>query len=542
MDAEDLAEYRRLETRQEYSDVQGSDALVDLATGSVGGRAGPSTLSTGSSTSRGEAMMQRMGWKPGQGIGPLVSSVRRRELVHMLERMHLAPRGVYAAHDDEEAKKHKFPPPDTQPFRVCDADRPPPKLSTRANALDDALRHFHASRQSADSDDDDVYGAGVESTLSEKETLMLGAAQPQEAPKSDDLSRGGQAMPPGFVPAREAMLAAPMAPLPTVPADWQPDPSRVWTLHPLEQGKQPTKPSERGAMLGEAKHPGPPPVISAYLLEKAKARQQTNAPSEPTLTRLTIHALDGETARRALASFRPTGADPAKDARYRAYLQSFLGTATYQPPEDTLKGQQDEVDEFFQSASRHRPVHGEMANRFTSSTFLHEEKEGIEAPKEAELDAVPEAVLAARRGEFGPRTRAVEKFDPPRLLCKRMGVEYPHPEQPDGSDDEANADADADADANDTGAFSAPTALESDTPGIAFIPVSDELESAMERDMQEPRPSMDLFKAVFENESDDEPEPPVHKRIPKKKKRERAGPLTFSMDDEDVPVKRVVRK
>ena len=476
MDAEDLAEYG-IQTRDAYASTheEPADPFMRMA------------VPEASVSRMGQSLLQRMGWKPGQGIGPLVTYDQRRYLDRLLARLHLAPRGTLD--DDDEARRHKFPPPDTQPLR--------PPAPARANALQAALDRYHAPAIGAaglDSDEEDhVYG--------EAPPTVLGDVPPPAAARTSAAPHEGRAtwsdgrpLPPGFVlaPPVSGPAAAVAWPQVDVPPDWTPDPRRVWTADEPQDAKGPLGAEDRRAMLGEAQHPGPPPALSAYL---------------PGRARLVVHALDRATAQRALAAFRPTGADRAKDERYRAYVCSFLDGPAYVPPNVPRAAQQDEVDEFFQSACRHRPVHGDMAHRFTTGSSL--DSTLTEAP------AVPDAVQYARRGEFGPHTRHVERFDPPQLLCKRHGVPYPHPEK-DGEE--------------------IPEELASPSPPSSPV----ELPEA-EVEPIPPRPPKDLFQAVFGDEEEEDDPAPVtttmptapHTKRPQKKRQRRMGPLTFRMDDDD---------
>lgn len=641
MDAEDLAEYRQLQTTSEYADQgpETNDPFLRLLSNSS------SHLQAGSSQ-KGQAIMQLMGWKPGQGIGPLVSGDRRAQLIDLLERMHLASPSLLqtkhaAPHD--EARRYKFPPPDTHMYE-------PPKdrrqslgvesSSSRSDALQLALQQYHRAQgqqrrpqigaAGMDSDDEDhVYAPGPsmhDSTLAYTEQDSVTLVEDTEPPTPVTPAKthtpavsgsvtwhDGRPLPPGFVLAKEPLPTERIWNPPPVPSNWVPDPHRVWLSKRSDPSNasntsRPSNANDRRAILGEAPPPGPPPMITEYIKVKAPSSDTSHLESPAARVtspkQLKIHPLDPVTARRALAAFRGTGKDPRKDQRYRAYVASFLEGPVYLPPKGVaLDAQQDEVDEFYQTACRHRPVHGDMAHRFTSSTFLQDESIGVQgglqhaselqnhAQKHASqaLESVPQtmeseppsaAVRAARNGEFGALTRHIGVFYPPHLLCKRHGVPDPHPERDADSDDLDPTDL---PDSNDrlsnvpgaTGTSSSwsstttsttltPMSSEvDDTPGIAFAPMSQELETAMEREMQASRPPMDLFKAIFQSDDDDDDNVEddrsdrnknsdsagmrsrqsettthvtfTHKRAasgPKKKKRERTGPLTFSMEDD----------
>lgn len=331
---------------------------------------------------------------------------------------------------------------------------------------------------------------------------------------------------------------------PNVPADWSPDPRRVWSQR--KESNAPAKPqdaAERGRLLGEAKLPGPPPMIAAYLGEQAAKRLQAQAAraEAPKSRPLTVHPLEPETAVRALEAFVPVGSDSEKHARYKAYLQAYIHQSSYAPP-DGIDNIQEELDEFFETAQRCRPMQGAMANRFTSSTVLQADTPGLggflsreAAQPKAEarmenLTPLTPAQEAARAGEFGAQTRTVQLWNPPRLLCKRLGAEPPHPDYQENEMEQIMQKFGAEPEV--------PVPESEPAPDFVFAPMNEETEQANDAALTEERPSLDLFKAVFE--SDDEKEEPTAvplKRKPdptkpkKKSKDRRVGPLTFDPDD-----------
>lgn len=571
MDDEDLAEWRAdrpLQMTEAYAGPSNA-ATEDPLLAALAPPPPTGTLAPGSaSVHMGQQLLQKMGWKPGQGIGPLMTYERRTQIVQLLTQLHLAPPHT-PSEAPPSARSRKCPPPDTQtPTLSPRSDRQGLGFvgQSRSQALQDTLAHFHAQRRShvgatgLDSDDEDhVYATAPsihESTLArpDTETLVLGeerAAVP-DVPTAQATWHDGRPLPAGFVRSTEMLPPEPQWPAPPVASDWQPDPRRVWDATPTEtkQPVRPTSAADRGAILGEAQHPGPPPAISQFLQAKAQAR--LGAGAKPVHT-LTVHRIDAETAGRALAAFRPTGAEPEKEARYRTYLRSFEKGSTYAPntPGLPLAEAQQELDDFFESASRHRPVHGDMAARFTTSTIVQESlpvagglqsaaalraaaAETAPATSSAPAPARSAAQEAARNETFGALTRNVVPFHPPRLLCKRLHVPYPHP---DGPAREATA-GDADA--------LLPTQSHNDSVEASseymFAEPSEEQVSARERELQEARPPRDLFKAVFESDDEDEddaPEPSQSLRpafakrkapaAPKKKKAKRLGPLTFDL-------------
>lgn len=566
MDEEDLADLRRA------TDVRTRDAY---APGAAPGDHDPllgvllpqeHDAVRASGAGMGQQLLRRMGWKPGHGIGPLVSHARREQLAALAQDMHAGPSGHTASkasqtrgtNEHDEAKRHLYPPPDT-PMLPVSSNRERRGLGASPSggrSLDRLLSEYHAKDARLEAEAATDAGTGA-------------------------VWHDGRALPNGYVLASQTEQPAeewhtPPAP----PAGWTPDPRRVWTQFPHTAPAQaPQRAEERRTILGEAPQPGPPPVVSNYLSAKAQERlraAKANAPAsaapgaatdappaEPTAVR--VPSLDPETARRALQGFT-SGADPAKDARYRAYLKQAERNDPEPPapaPGQSAAELQAELDEFHQTASIFRPVSGAMANRFTTAST------GGSATRDApRLPEISPAQRAAREEKFGPLTRSETPFRPPRLLCKRLGV--PPPQH-----DEDEAPEAPEEDAAFAQAFArfgaAPPGREAEPPGgVSAAAVSTEAEeqAALREDaaLHEERPPLDLFRAVFAGEESDEeiesgsatqqdasvPHVQFQRRRkaedaavsgvkPKAKRKERrVGPLTFDLDEEDsaaVPVR-----
>lgn len=576
MDEEDLAEWRAdrpLQMNEAYAGPSRALPADPLLAALAPTPSQADTLAPGSaSVHMGEQLLQKMGWKPGQGIGPLISYERRSQIVQLLTQLHLAPPQA-TSEAPPSARTLRCAPPDTQvPILPPRSERQGVGFvgDSRSQSLQDALARFHA--QSApqvgasglDSDDEEyVYATGPsihESTLARPttDTMVLGEERTAvpETPATQATWHDGRPLPTGFVRSPEMLPPEPQWPAPPVPSDWRPDPRRVWDAYreaPATAPARPASAADRGAILGEAQHPGPPPAIAKFLHAKAQARREAEA---GPVTSITVHRIDAETARRALAAFRPTGAEPGKEARYRQYLECFQQGTTYTPPSQALAlpDAQQELDEFFESASRHRPVHGDMAARFTTSTTVQESlpvlgglqsaaalraAAAVVAPNDtstAPAPALSAAQAAARSESFGPLTRNVVPFYPPRLLCKRLGVPNPYPHGPEHEAPTNEADNSSPAQ---------PRGGMDETPSdYVFAEPSEEQAAAHERELQEARPPRDLFKAVFESDEEDEavdvPETAqalrtsfTKRKAPtaaKKKKAQRTGPLTFDLD------------
>ncbi|KAG8683094.1 hypothetical protein FRC09_016297, partial [Ceratobasidium sp. 395] len=327
MDDEDLAELRD------------SQKLVDTTEPSLPSL-GPSdandissalqSLTLPASDSPGAKLLRKMGWKPGQGIGPRISYARRRQQD--------IDAGVVkgGAPEDSEAGKHLFAPRDT------------PVLLFRAKENAHGLGHVGPVRlggetavgrkekegpnisagfglgalNEADDDDIDVYDPGA--LTSSRTTRMaydevddadadghsrrrpLTLSNQSLAQTSTTSQKGGRFSGPtgnfndgrpvlaGFTLSEAPVGQDEWFPLPEVPSGWVPDPRRVWEK--LSSGEQPEKEAEkgeegrvqdgkggwrkaptaqeRGAQLGEATQPQPKKSVFDYLSQKDRDRLQ----------------------------------------------------------------------------------------------------------------------------------------------------------------------------------------------------------------------------------------------------------------------------
>lgn len=442
MDEEDLEALREgrgaLGSTQMYGPEQpvqaGRDPLMDML--GLGGteRAVKDTDSSTSSiqvssSSIGTRLLQRMGWRPGHGLGPRVSFKRRNELLAMLGKP--VPTDEL---QDEEAEKHMWPPPDT----------PMPAFSTKQDAkglgwagtginhtvsLDEALKRARAETGSKggggektegfglgaleeDSDgEDDVYAVGNrrrESTLASRHTqkwasdsdrIVLGGKieveetrpelQRAKVQSSDNVWHDGRAVIAGFRIASKSIHKEVWYEAPNVPKGWEPDPQQVWSKASTEKAKSQPRvnisSADRASILGEARLPGPPPSIKDYLSQKdqerlqreAEGAKQVAAGATPALAAesklsMEIPRLDAAVAKSALQGYIPFASEPDKQERYRVYISSQAhpsDVASALKPSSHQNHQQfiAELNDFAKSASIFKPLSTVMASRFQSS-------------------------------------------------------------------------------------------------------------------------------------------------------------------------------
>ena len=256
----------------------------------------------------------------------------------------------------------------------------------------------------------------------------------------------------------------------------------------------------------------------------------------------------------ALKGFIPFVNEPAKQARYLAYLRS---QATPDHPEllpPKLPGQTSEtyhkeLSDYSKSAAIFKPVSGAMASRFTTAAVVDlgpTAVEGLHQPTHApETAPVPQGeegesekkvprreeeevrsskAHAARTGMYGTLTREITPWQPSRLLCKRFGVKDPNPDittdtpmpgasrnQPQrtaGGDtwkaEEALAEADLQtATGSPANAGPSSTAGHRATRDLENIGLGED-ESQGRDTLTYVRPSMDIFKAIFASDDEDD--------------------------------------
>lgn len=258
---------------------------------------------------------------------------------------------------------------------------------------------------------------------------------------------------------------------PDVPADWK---SSLTPAEDQAKGKDFQSVSEaaksstldaksRATLLGEAQLPGKsvfdflspaarhrlaqasgksdlPPALS----EKAPDGYQTSQTQTVVNLQDLVPKLDQDIALQALnrgqGGWMPYSEDECKRERYKTYLEIRAGLrATSEgdeiPPRAVGMRQEDwmqEMREFARAAQVFKPVTGDMASRFTSSTAnLRSSSDPTSSVSMEALLSRPKskpedpAEAAAKMGMFGQMTRSVANFYPTRLVCKRFNVPMP---------------------------------------------------------------------------------------------------------------------
>ncbi|KAH9957983.1 hypothetical protein BGW80DRAFT_1465564, partial [Lactifluus volemus] len=505
MDEEDLSELRESQIMSGVKEQQQRDTLGGI-TQPESASGDPEQDSIAASIQRalmppledspGVRLLKRMGWRPGQGVGPRVSWRTRKIQDLLAAGKSINGVDIDALDDgDEEAKRHLYPPRDTIVPRFAMKSDQYGLGHTAAPGLIESLGHTKrpepkgpkladgfglGALNEAEDDDVDVY----DSTSHANRTYMPYDAV-RDADEGANFSRNkanqkapvstqqrfpnGLAVLSGFVLSPDPVQKEQWFPIPEVPQGWKPDPRRVWQKDPNTDdaaasastrasmfGKKKLTADQRGAILEDRER-----IEHAAAGLHPSSSDSTPAPAEARPPPSSIPYTAPHIASAALKGFMPFTNDPAKQARYIAYLhsQSTPDHPELLPPKlpgQTSEAYHKELSDYSKSAGIFKPVSGAMAGRFTTAAVVElgpNAVEGLHQPtheveptppqqqeeKEREMEMEMEArrreeevqgskAHAARTGMYGALTREIVPWQPARLLCKRFGVKDPNPD------------------------------------------------------------------------------------------------------------------
>ncbi|KAG9286826.1 hypothetical protein G9A89_012376 [Geosiphon pyriformis] len=305
---------------------------------------------------------------------------------------------------------------------------------------------------------------------------------------------------------------------------------------------------QRGVALGENFSQAPARSVFDFVSRKDKARldniigglKDTKPASMETL-KSSIPKIEKDVALAALKGFIPFGDNLKRQARYKRFLEGHAGLSLQESiiPEGFTEDEfVKELNDFAKAARIFRPMSSMIASRFTSASpmsIVQEFKQpegGLKVPSEIKsseiaqpshgtsvmtgTDSNSSAEAAARMNMFGALTRTRKEFYPNRLLCKRFNVANPYPEQP-----ESNTGKTQKGQRQALSKEQMDEILQESNPGL-FTKTTDAInkdadikpkekdsiaaetpqpDTAEDAPIDYTRPSMDIFKAIFESES-----------------------------------------
>ncbi|KAF8925254.1 hypothetical protein BGZ58_000967 [Dissophora ornata] len=430
-------------------------------------------------------LLKRMGWKPGQGIGPRVTRRQRKPKDGPLlddDDEDLPANITFAPIDSEVVKfTHK-----TDHFGLgYDPFKDAPEFDKSLQARTESK---YLSRESGgkktgfgfgtfdDDDEDGVYGSGPASLrsldsdaiLDDKPKFRRKESKEKPGSQSDTLAPSlcsdGRPPLPGFVLAKAPPKPIKWYPAPRIPRDFVPHHTFSDDVKPVLPSNKRQQPKltadDRALVLGETPIDAPRRSVFEYMSSENKSRldnllgfvMDTEGDKRLRKDHWEVPEIEKSAAEAALKGFMPFGDNIAKQNRYKQYLNVQAGISDEKielvegfAAQDMTK----ELNEFVQAARIFKPLTSSMANRFTSATKTIEFAQPAAGLRTAEdikasVKTAPmqnavekmeipksQAAKAAAMGMFGPLTRTTVEFYPSKLLCKRFNVPNPHPDHKD---------------------------------------------------------------------------------------------------------------
>lgn len=216
------------------------------------------------------------------------------------------------------------------------------------------------------------------------------------------------------------------------------------------------------------------------VLEAMEAIKQEEVEEKKPIFASDIPRLSFEVAERVLQSeFRPYQTQKDKYERYSIYLKSQADqdpTLLNEPASDMRRAWIQELNEFKQVAQKFRKEQASFNGRFTYASGS-----SLKQPTTPKKPTRKPEEIAAERGAYGPQTRTLDSFHPERLLCKRFNVPY-------------------------TGVrdISQTQHLQQTNPQEETSAPDHEIDPTRNPILEAPRASQDLFQLVFGQESEEE--------------------------------------
>lgn len=167
--------------------------------------------------------------------------------------------------------------------------------------------------------------------------------------------------------------------------------------------------------------------VFEFISDKGKQRIHQALQSigkEPALAGSAIPVITKDVAELALKGFQPFQLqNPEKSDRYTAFLEFYAGkrlSLPTWPPTMMEKDKQKEIEEFIKAAQIYQPLGGILGTKFRR-----------EGDSSVDHGLAGDNGIAGRdnRRDFKLIGRQTEHWVPTRLLCKRLGVPVPFPEE-----------------------------------------------------------------------------------------------------------------
>ncbi|KAM8945992.1 G patch domain-containing protein 1 [Pelodytes ibericus] len=171
-------------------------------------------------------------------------------------------------------------------------------------------------------------------------------------------------------------------------------------------------------------------IKAQALAQEALKNRFLSASAEDTPSKIPSELLGRELIPVQSGEFRPFERNPDKQKRYEQYIRSL-----HEGQKDGLESHVDssmtewergrEREEFMRSAMLYKPSNPMLSSRFTRAKH-EDDSETVEVPRDEESD-VNDKASAVKMKMFGKLTRDKFEWHPDKLLCKRFNIPDPYP-------------------------------------------------------------------------------------------------------------------
>ncbi|KAK9502703.1 hypothetical protein O3M35_011417 [Rhynocoris fuscipes] len=451
MDDEDLEEFGIAPTvvraKPEYSGTKAQKReRVQFSEGPIPGEPVLKSILEPVRETIGVLLLMKMGWKPGQGIGPRLSKLqKKKEKLKNKVKIYgcSLPNQTTESDEDEDLlenfdtnqlfapEEHELlflhPKTDTLGMDYTGLEKNS-LFSKNSSTKSDTFRMFDNNKKLAikgqafgvgafEDDDDDIYAkedmSQYDFALETSASLKEKRRKEREASKFLAITDSSNVLE-GFVPARNVLPPKKLFPPPELPPNYEP-------VHPKRRTRFDSEPVH----LNDEKGFKTKALLTAHdraaILEdqRPKSKADVEAKEEP----------DEERKVSPMEGFRPFLADPEKQQRYEKYLHFVkIGAKdafpSIQPKTMDEWEKERERCEFEQAARLYKPLSGMMAERFAHGELPDNDSPLTAVPRTL-VGEDPDMVEAAKSKMFGKLTRKITDWSPCSLLCKRMNIAEP---------------------------------------------------------------------------------------------------------------------